>query len=65
VMQQGESIGVRELRGLLPHYFKGIPGATHLRGHIATPKVNTLQDIEDVLDQAEAWHGSFRKDDEI
>jgi tRNA-dihydrouridine synthase B len=65
VAQQGESIGVRELRGLLPHYFKGIPGATHLRGHIATPKVNTLQDIEDVLDQAEAWHGTFRKDDEI
>lgn len=65
VMQQGETIGVRELRGLLPHYFKGIPGATHLRGAIATPKVNTLKEVEDVLDQAEAWHGQVRKDDEI
>jgi nifR3 family TIM-barrel protein len=65
VARQGESIGVRELRGLLPHYFKGIPGATRLRGAIATPEVNSLADVLSVLERAEAWHTETRKEEEI
>jgi tRNA-dihydrouridine synthase len=44
----GESIGVRELRGLLGHYFKGVPGAPRIRE--ALTRVATLADVEGVLD---------------
>lgn len=53
VEQQGEGIACRELRGLLGHYFKGIPGAPRIRGALAG--VMTLADVEAVLDQAEHW----------
>ena len=61
VAQQGEETGVRELRGLLPHYFKGIPGATRLRGALTDPLVRTLAQVEAVLRQGEAWH-AMRED---
>jgi tRNA-dihydrouridine synthase len=48
VAQMGESIGVRELRGLLGHYFKGVPGAPRIRE--ALTRVATLADVEGVLD---------------
>ncbi len=48
VAQMGEHIGVRELRGLLGHYFKGVPGAPRIRE--ALTKANTLADIESILD---------------
>lgn len=54
VAQQGEHIGCRELRGLLGHYFKGIPGAPRIRA--ALTKVTTLAEIEQVLDEASVWH---------
>lgn len=57
VEQMGEEIGCRELRGLLGHYFKGVPGATHIRGALA--KITTLADVEDILNQALAWHESI------
>jgi tRNA-dihydrouridine synthase len=50
VAQQGEHIGCRELRGLLGHYFKGLPGAPRIRE--ALTKVTTLGGIERVLDNA-------------
>ena len=50
VVQAGENIGVRELRGLLGHYFKGLTGAPRLRE--ALTKVNTLAEIEAILDGA-------------
>ena len=56
VKQQGEVVGVRELRGLLPHYFKGIPGAVRLRGTITHPETKTLARVLEILDEAEAWH---------
>jgi tRNA-dihydrouridine synthase B len=58
-LQQGENIGVRELRGLLPHYFKGIPGATRLRGAITQSETRTLAQVEAALDQAWEWHGTL------
>lgn len=65
-LQQGEVVGVRELRGLLPHYFKGIPGATRLRGAIANGDVKTLVQVEAVLDEAQAWHETLgAKESEI
>lgn len=57
--QQGENIGVRELRGLLPHYFKGIPGATRLRGTITSGDTRTLAQVEALLDQAMEWHDTL------
>ncbi len=48
VAQMGENLGVRELRGLLGHYFKGVPGAPRIRE--ALTKVTTLADVERVLD---------------
>lgn len=50
VAQQGAHIGCRELRGLLGHYFKGVPGAPRLRQSLT--KVETLADIEAILDDA-------------
>jgi tRNA-dihydrouridine synthase len=50
VAQQGEHIGCRELRGLLGHYFKGLPGAPRIRE--ALTKVTMLAEIERVLDDA-------------
>jgi nifR3 family TIM-barrel protein len=50
VKVQGESIGCRELRGLLGHYFKGVPGAPRLRA--ALTQVKTLVDIEAILNEA-------------
>jgi nifR3 family TIM-barrel protein len=54
VAQMGENLGVRELRGLLGHYFKGVPGAPRIRE--ALTKAGTLADIEGILDDALAWH---------
>ncbi len=56
VAQQGEDIGVRELRGLLPHYFKGIAGATRLRGALTASDVRSLAQVDAILDAAVAWH---------
>ena len=50
VAQAGESVGVRELRGLLGHYFKGLTGAPRLRE--ALTRVSTLAEIEAILDGA-------------
>lgn len=50
VAQMGENIGCRELRGLLGHYLKGLPGAPRVRE--ALTKVTTLAEIEAILDAA-------------
>lgn len=50
VAQMGENIGCRELRGLLGHYLKGLPGAPRVRE--ALTKVTTLADIGSILDGA-------------
>lgn len=57
VAQQGEDIGCRELRGLLGHYFKGIPGAPRVRQ--ALTQVRSLADVEAVLDGALAHVARF------
>ncbi|MFY7953975.1 MAG: hypothetical protein ACOVT5_15850, partial [Armatimonadaceae bacterium] len=53
VAVQGEEIACRELRGLLGHYFRGVPGAVRIRGALAS--VKCLDDIREVLDSAAAW----------
>jgi nifR3 family TIM-barrel protein len=54
VEQQGESIGCRELRGLLPHYFRGVSGGSRIRGALST--ISTLEAIDHLLDEVLAWH---------
>ncbi len=53
---QGEGVACRELRGLLGHYFKGVPGATRLRGTLA--KESTLEGINRTLDEYLVWYQS-------
>jgi nifR3 family TIM-barrel protein len=50
---QGEEIACKELRGLLGHYFKGVPGAGRIRESLV--KAKTLAEVEAVLDQAPEW----------
>lgn len=61
IAQQGENIGPKECRGLLGHYFKGYPGASHLRSNLTT--VKSLAEIEDLLDEAQAWHRAHFAED--
>jgi tRNA-dihydrouridine synthase B len=61
VAQQGENIGCRELRGLLGHYFKGVPGVPRIRGALST--VATLGEIEAILDQVPVWRDEFAPDE--
>ena len=51
--KQGEHVGCRELRGLLTHYFKGVSGASIIRGELA--KITTLAEIEQILDETLAF----------
>ncbi|MFM7320807.1 MAG: tRNA dihydrouridine synthase DusB [Armatimonadota bacterium] len=51
---QGEAAACRELRGVLGHYFRGIPGAVRTRSALVA--TTTLAEIEGVLDACEAWH---------
>ena len=48
----GETRAVKEMRGLLTHYFKGFPGVSTLRGQLVL--ANTIAEIEDLLAQAQA-----------
>ncbi len=43
----GEERAVREMRGLLTHYFKGFPGVSALRGLLV--KANSIAEVEDLL----------------
>jgi len=52
VAQMGEAHGCRELRGLLGHYFKGLPGAPRVRESLT--RVTTLAEIDAILDAAQA-----------
>ncbi len=45
---KGESVAVRELRGILPHFFSGYPGYKKLRGEIAL-NIKTARDVELLL----------------
>jgi nifR3 family TIM-barrel protein len=48
----GEERAVREMRGQLPHYFKGFPGVARLRAEMV--RLNTIAEIEDLLARANA-----------
>jgi nifR3 family TIM-barrel protein len=63
VSVQGEGVACRELRGLLGHYFKGVPGATRLRGTLA--KESTLDGINRTLDEYIAWYQSHDHDAQL
>jgi nifR3 family TIM-barrel protein len=47
----GEDRAVREMRGQLPHYFKGFPGVARLRSEMV--HLNSIAEIEDLLRYAE------------
>jgi tRNA-dihydrouridine synthase B len=53
VAVMGEEIGCKELRGLLGHYFKGVPGVPRIRQSLAT--VKTLPEVQAILDNVPAW----------
>ena len=42
--REGEDRAVRHLRGQLPHYLRGYPGAARLRDHITS--ADTIADVE-------------------
>jgi len=63
VKVQGEGVACRELRGLLGHYFKGVPGATRLRGTLA--KESTLAGIDRTLDAYLVWYQSHDHEPQI
>ncbi len=46
---KGEATAVRELRGILPHFFSGYPGFKKLRNEI-TLNIKTSRDVELLLD---------------
>jgi tRNA-dihydrouridine synthase B len=60
IVQMGEDIGSKELRGLLGHYFKGIPGAPHIRRALAA--VRTLAEVEALLDEVPMWRAAALRD---
>jgi tRNA-dihydrouridine synthase len=43
----GEDRGIREMRGQMAWYVKGMPGSAHLRG--ALSQASSLEDMEDAL----------------
>ena len=47
---KGESVAVREFRGLAPHYLRGTAGAAKIRGAVA--KAESIQEVEALFDQA-------------
>ena len=57
VAGQGEAAACRELRGVLGHCFRGIPGAVRTR--TALVSASTLAEIEGVLDAAAQWHAGL------
>lgn len=63
VSVQGEGVACRELRGLLGHYVKGVPGATRLRGTLA--KESTLDGINRTLDEYLSWYQSHDHDAQL
>ncbi|MCQ2741918.1 MAG: tRNA dihydrouridine synthase DusB [Bacilli bacterium] len=49
IEQKGEQIAIRELRGLIPHFFSGFPGYKKVRCQIAT-LIETKDDLWKLLD---------------
>ena len=47
----GEIRAVKEMRGQLPHYFKGFPGVARFRAELT--QFDTISEIEDFLSRAE------------
>ena len=47
---KGESVAVREFRGLAPHYLRGTAGAAKIRGAVA--KAESIQEVEALFEQA-------------
>ena len=45
---RGEAVGVRELRGLLPPFFRGFPGYKKIRNSLAM-YMTTLEDLENIF----------------
>lgn len=47
IEDKGETLAMRELRKVLGHYVKGLPGAVRFRGGVA--QMSTLEDLEQLL----------------
>ncbi len=58
-----ESVACRELRGVLGHYFRGIPGAVRTRTALAA--TNRLEEVEAVLDACIRWHSEIGTIDSV
>ena len=48
---KGETTGIREMRGLAPHYMQGLYMATKYKARMA--KIETLQELKDILKEFE------------
>lgn len=51
---KGESIAVREFRGLAPHYLRGTAGAAKIRGAVA--RAESIEEVETLFHQAREAH---------
>ena len=57
---KGESIAVREFRGLAPHYLRGSAGAAKIRGAVA--RAETIEQVQELFHQArEAYQERIAK----
>ncbi|HEM5002010.1 TPA: tRNA-dihydrouridine synthase [Streptococcus suis] len=57
---KGESIAVREFRGLAPHYLRGSAGAAKIRGAVA--RAETIEQVQELFNQArEAYQERIAK----
>ncbi|MFZ2676570.1 tRNA-dihydrouridine synthase, partial [Streptococcus alactolyticus] len=45
---KGETIAVREFRGLAPHYLRGTAGAAKIRG--AVSRAETIDEVKEIFD---------------
>lgn len=46
---KGETIAIREFRGLAPHYLRGTSGAAKMRSAIS--RVNTIEEVQDIFNR--------------
>jgi tRNA-dihydrouridine synthase len=47
--EHGESVAMRELRGIIPHFFSGFPGYKKVRVQIAS-SLTTMDQLEKILE---------------
>jgi len=50
VQEVGETIAVKEMRSVMPHYIKGVPGSTSVK--VALCRASTLEEVRQILNSS-------------